>query len=139
MYNRITTTRLLLMFAALASFAVAADDRSTGSTNELVSVSPLANVPGHSLTAVLVELAPGLTVPSHTHAGFVFVYVLEGTARSQLNHGETVEYVAGQSWVEPPGTIHSLALNPSMTETTKLLAVFVAMDGAELTHVGEKH
>ena len=31
MYNRITTTRLLLMFAAaLASFAVAADDRSTG-------------------------------------------------------------------------------------------------------------
>lgn len=140
MYNKIPTTRLVLMFvAALTSLAAAADDRSTGSKNELVSVSPLANVPGHNLTAVSVELAPGVTSPSHTHAGFVFVYVLEGTVRSQLNQGEAVDYVVGQSWVEPPGTIHSLTQNPSLTEVTKFLAVFIAKDGAKLTHVGEDH
>lgn len=140
MYNKITATRLLLTFAiVLATFAIAADDRSTGINNELVSVSPLANVPGHSLTAVAVELAPGIAAPSHTHAGFVFGYVLEGRVLSQLNQGEAVEYLAGQSWIEPPGTVHSLTHNPSTAKTTKFLAVFVAKDGAELTHFGKDH
>ncbi len=140
MDNNVTAIRLVLMFAtALATSAVAADDLPTGISNELVSVSPRANVPGHSLTAVTVELAPGVAAPSHTHAGFVFAYVLEARVRSQLNQGEAVEYVAGQSWIEPPGTVHSLTQNPSTTESTKLLAVFVAKDGAELTHFGGDH
>ena len=138
MYNKITISLLALMSAiTFVSFAVAAGGSSTGSKNELVSVSPLPNMPGHSLTAVAVELAPGVTSPSHTHAGFVFVYVLEGTVRSKLNEEEAVIYVAGESWVEPPRTVHSLTQNPSTTQPTKFLAVFVAEDGAKLTHVGE--
>ena len=48
---------------------------------------PLPNLPGNSLTAVVVQLAPGARVPSHHHAGFVFAYALSGTVRSQLNDG----------------------------------------------------
>jgi len=138
MHSRVTALPFALMCATyLAAAAVAADDQPAGIGYELVNVSPLANVPGHNLSAVTVELAPGAALPSHTHAGFVFAYVLEGTARSQLNQGEVAEYIAGQSWIEPPGTVHSLTQNPSATETMKLLAVFVAQDGAELTHFGE--
>ena len=48
---------------------------------------PLPNLPGNSLTAVVVQLAPGARVLSHHHAGFVFAYALSGTVRSQLNDG----------------------------------------------------
>ena len=97
-----------------------------------ISADKLANVPGSTLTAVLVTLPPGAKVPPHHHAGFVFAYVLSGTVRSQLNRGKIADYAAGQSWVEPPGTEHTLTANPGATTAT-LLAVFVAPDGATLT------
>lgn len=93
----------------------------------------LPNDPGRSLTAVVVELAPGAQVASHHHAGIVFAYVLEGTVRSQLNGGEIIEYRAGQNWVEPPGATHTLTENPSQTKPARLLAVFVAPIEAQLT------
>jgi quercetin dioxygenase-like cupin family protein len=72
-------------------------------------------------------------VPKHHHAGYVFAYVLSGTVRSQLNGGKIKDYKTGQSWVEPPGTEHTLTENPSATRPASLLAVFVAPDGATLT------
>lgn len=102
-----------------------------------VMQQPLPNVPGASLTAVVVRLAPNARAPAHHHAGFVFAYVLSGTVRSQLNGGATIDYRAGQSWVEPPGTEHTLTANPSGAEPASLLAVFVAPTGAELTMPGK--
>jgi quercetin dioxygenase-like cupin family protein len=96
----------------------------------------LPNLPGNTLTAVVVRLAPGTVVPAHHHAGFVFAYVLSGTVRSQLNRGAVVDYRTGQSWVEPPGTEHTLTANPSRTVPASLLAVFVAPTGATLTTFG---
>jgi quercetin dioxygenase-like cupin family protein len=100
---------------------------------KIISSDELPNVPGNKLTAVEVELAPGAKAPPHHHAGFVFAYVVSGTVRSQLNRGRVQDYVAGQSWVEPPGTEHTLTENPSTSTPASLLAVFVAPDGAELT------
>lgn len=97
---------------------------------------PLPNLPGNSVTAVVVQLAPGARVPSHHHAGFVFAHVLSGTVRSQLNDGPAVDYRMGQSWVEPPGTQHSLTANPIETDSASLLAIFVASSGAKLTTIG---
>jgi quercetin dioxygenase-like cupin family protein len=93
----------------------------------------LPDDPGRSLTAVVVKFAPGAKAGSHHHAGIVFAYVLEGTLRSQLNGGEVIEYRAGQSWVEPPGSEHTLTLNPSRILPASLLAVFIAPTGAPLT------
>lgn len=106
-----------------------------GAAETPVMQQSLPNVPGSSLTAVVVQLAPGARVPAHHHAGFVFAYVLAGTVRSQLNGGTAIDYAVGQSWVEPPGTEHTLTANPSGTEPARLLAVFVAPTGAELTTV----
>ena len=132
-----TTILVMTLVTSLAAFTVSADERPAGVNTEMVGAAALANVPGHHLTAVIVELAPGITVPSHQHAGFVFVYVLEGTVRSQLNRDPAVEFKAGQSWMEPPGTVHALTQNPSATEKAKILAVFVAKEGAQLTTMGD--
>jgi quercetin dioxygenase-like cupin family protein len=127
--------------ALLAASALAAAQPALGAGGEvvekgiahqLVTAQKLPNVPGDSLTAVRVDLAPGALSPSHRHPGFVFAYVLSGTVRSQLGDGPAVDYHAGQSWVEPPGTLHTLTTNPSATEPASLLAVWVAPDGAEL-------
>lgn len=79
------------------------NQESSGVNHTPVTSQVLTNDPGRSLTAVLVELAPGAKAASHRHTGIVFAYVLEGTVLSQLNSGEVIEYRIEQSWVEPPG------------------------------------
>jgi quercetin dioxygenase-like cupin family protein len=95
----------------------------------------LPNVPGKSLTAVVVDYAPGAASGSHHHAasGFIFAYVVSGAIRSQLEGQPAVVYQTGQSWSEPPGAHHVVSANASATEPARLLAVFVADDGAALT------
>lgn len=138
MHCAIKTSIVSLMFVVgLTAFSVTADERAAGVSPQVVGAASLENVPGHDLTAVAVELAPGTTVPSHKHAGFVFIYVLEGTVRSQLDSAEAVEYTTGESWMEPPGTVHTLTQNPSATDKAKILAVFVAKEGAKLTTMGK--
>jgi quercetin dioxygenase-like cupin family protein len=123
-----------LGLAAGASPGTAAEPSRVGLTTLVQQALP--NSSGNTLTAVVVRLAPGTVVPAHHHAGFVFAYVLSGTIRSQLNRGAVIAYRAGQSWVEPPGTEHTLTANPSRTEPARLLAVFVAPTGAKLTTFG---
>ena len=87
------------------------------------------------MTGVLVEYGPGASSPPHHHTtkGSVVAYVLEGAIRSKVNDGPITVYEAGESWLEPPGAAHSVSENASATEPARLLAVFVAEDGAELT------
>jgi len=95
----------------------------------------LPNLPGQKMTGVLVEYGPGGSSPPHHHTrqGSVVAYVLDGAIRSKVNDGPEKVYRAGESWLEPPGASHSVSANASATEPARLLAVFVAADGAELT------
>jgi quercetin dioxygenase-like cupin family protein len=98
----------------------------------------LPNVPGKSLTAVVVNYAPGGKSLSHHHAGSVFAYVLSGAIRSENSAtGPARVYKAGESFFEPPGSEHLVSENASATEPASLLAVFVADDGAKLTTFGK--
>lgn len=93
-----------------------------------VACEKLPNVPGKSITTVVVEFPPGAFSPRHRHPGSVTAFVLEGTVRSQLDNGPAETFTVGQSWFEPPGTIHMFAENASATEPASLLATFVADD-----------
>ena len=100
----------------------------------MVASNKLPNVPGKSLTAVLVRYAPGEASGSHHHAGSVFAYVLSGAIRSEVStSGPAKVYQAGESFFEPPGSDHLVSANASTTEPASLLAIFVADDGAVLT------
>ena len=97
----------------------------------------LANVPGNTLTAEVVEYPPGGKSSVHHHAGSVFAYVLTGSIRSQNSAtGPARIYKAGESFFEPPGSDHLVSENASASEPASLLAVFVAEDGAVLTKPG---
>jgi quercetin dioxygenase-like cupin family protein len=110
-------------------------DAAEGASVTPVFAYALPNLPGQKITGVLVEYAPGGSSPPHHHTakGSVVGYVLEGTTRSKVNDGPETVYQAGESWLEPPGAAHSISANVSTTEPARLLAVFVAEDGAEFT------
>jgi quercetin dioxygenase-like cupin family protein len=125
----------LAVIIALAAFA--GTSRSTLADDPIVKPvlsEKLPNVPGKSLTAVVVSYAPGDKSVSHRHAGSVFVYVLSGQIRSENSAtGPAKVYKAGETFFEPPGSEHLVSENASATEPASLLAVFVADDGAKLT------
>ena len=133
-------SRQPLLIAALFALTTAAflppagADEPTGANVTPVLATQLPNVPGKSLTAVVVRYAPGAASPPHHHAGSVFAYVLSGVIRSQVSTGGPVkDYKAGETFFEPPGSDHLISANGSTTEPASLLAIFVADDGAVLT------
>ena len=86
-----------------------------------------------SLTSVMVSFSPGAKATPHRHGdAFVYVYVLSGTVRSQINDEPAKVYHAGQDWYEPPGSHHVVAENVSATDSAKLLVIFVANTGDAL-------
>jgi quercetin dioxygenase-like cupin family protein len=121
--------------AALSVFAYVADaEEDAGAQIKVVSSNALPNVPGKTLTTVVVNYAPGGKSPAHHHAGSVYAYVLSGQIRSENSAtGPAKVYKAGEGFFEPPGSEHSVSENASATEPASLLAIFVADDGAKLT------
>jgi quercetin dioxygenase-like cupin family protein len=115
---------------AHASLMQAAGTRPTAHT---ISSDALPHVAGKGITTMVVEFPPGGFSPPHHHGGSVTVYVLDGTIRSQLEGGPAIVYTEGQTFFEPPGIVHLLAENVSATEPARILAVFVADQGATLT------
>ena len=137
-----TTRKTLLSAAMLAAAALMAGStppalgQNPGGTIELVTSEKLPNVPGKSLTAVVVSYPPGGKSGKHRHAGSVFAFVLSGSIRSENSAtGPAKVYKAGESFFEPPSSEHLVSENASATEPASLLAVFVADDGARLTVV----
>jgi len=110
-------------------------DSSGSSFNkvELVSSHALPDMPGKRVTVVRVTYGPGGFTPPHRHAGTVTAYITKGQIRSQLNGGPVELFDVGQSFFEPPGTIHLVSANASSTDWAELIAIFVADEGAQLT------
>jgi quercetin dioxygenase-like cupin family protein len=138
--NRCWALLGMLVVGAVGGLGAGALSRSAADEVKGASVSrafayALPNLPGQKLTGVLVEYAPGASSPPHHHTakGSVVGYVLEGAIRSKVNDGPERVYHAGESWLEPPGAAHSVSANASPSAPARLLAVFVAEDGAELT------
>ncbi|CAE6754300.1 cupin domain-containing protein [Paraburkholderia haematera] len=127
--------RTLIATAALAGLAVAgisetvfaADAAATQETITPAFTEAIANVPGKTMTALVVDYAPGGKSLPHRHGqAFVVGYVLSGAIRSRVNDGEVRVFHAGEHWTEKPGAHHTVSENASDTQPAKLLAIFVA-------------
>jgi len=112
------------------AFAIAVPASAHGTTE---TVTPnfqhaIPNVPGKSLTAVIVDYPPGAASPVHRHAGsaFIYAYVVSGEVESQVDDAPKRVYRAGESFFEEPGAVHRISRNASKTKPAKLLAVFIA-------------
>jgi quercetin dioxygenase-like cupin family protein len=119
---------------ALVLFGGAYNTADAQSQAKVARSEKLPNVPGKSMTAVVVTFPPGTKSPPHHHAGSVLVYVLSGEVRSENSAtGPAKVYKAGETFFEPAGSAHLVSENPSATDPATILAVFVADDGATLT------
>ena len=117
----------LAAFSLAGSAAFAQQSKVTPAFKE-----EIANIPGKSLTAVLVEYAPGGKTPSHHHAksAFITAYVISGAVRNQVDDGPVKIFKAGEHFTEKPGAHHVVSENASDTEPAKILAIFV-VDSSE--------
>jgi quercetin dioxygenase-like cupin family protein len=121
--------------AAWSDGILCMSDASPGSAGRVIPVAsyPLVNVPGKRVTVVRVIYGPGGFTPPHYHAGTVTAYIVRGAIKSQLQGGPIETFTPGQTFYEPPGSVHMVSANASATEESELLAIFVADEGATLT------
>ncbi|HEY3596438.1 MAG TPA: cupin domain-containing protein [Paraburkholderia sp.] len=131
---KITKSVFVLTAAAFAVYTAAPAIQAHGTDGPHEAIkpafqTPIANVPGKTMTALVVDYKPGGKSLPHRHGeAFVVGYVLQGEIRSKVNDGEERVYHAGESWTEAPGAHHVVSENASKTKPAKLLAIFVADD-----------
>ena len=119
--------------ACLCSGGLSARAEGLTETVTLAFRHTLTNLPGQSVTGLLVTYPPAGRSSVHHHAGSVVAYVLSGAVRSENSAtGPVRTYKAGESFFEPPGSTHLVSENASATEPASLLAIFVADEGATL-------
>jgi quercetin dioxygenase-like cupin family protein len=87
----------------------------------------------HNALMATVEYAPGGETKKHRHDVAIFAYVLEGAVESQLDNQEVKTYKKGDTWYEPPGTIHAISRNASSSQSAKLLVFAVGEEGKATT------
>ena len=123
---------------ALTLFGGVCSPAHAQSQAKVARTEKLPNVPGKSVTAVVVTFPLGAKSPPHHHAGSVLVYVLSGEVRSENSAtGPAKVYKAGETFFEPAGSAHLVSENVSATEPATILAVFIADDGATLTTIDQ--
>jgi len=79
----------------------------------------------------VIDFAPGAQTPAHTHAGQVFVTVLEGELTFRTGGADRV-YKVGESFIEQPG-VPAQARNAGTTRAT-VMATYLLPQGAPLSN-----
>jgi quercetin dioxygenase-like cupin family protein len=93
----------------------------------------LAGAAGKEVLMVTVEyLAGGASLP-HRHNAQVFVYVLEGKVRMQVEGSATVTLGPGETFYESPDDIHTISANASRTKSARILVFIIKDKGAPVS------
>ena len=88
---------------------------------------------GKEVLMVTVEyLAGGASLP-HRHNAQVFVYVLEGEVRMQVEGSAAVTLGPGETFYEGPDDIHTVSANGSRTKSARILVFIVKDKGAPVS------
>lgn len=108
----------------------------TGETVTTNFEKEIPNIAGKTLVASIVDYAPGAESAPHAHArsAFVYAYVISGEVESKVNDGPARVYKAGESFYEPPASLHPISRNASQTKPAKLLAVII-LDNDEIDEI----
>jgi quercetin dioxygenase-like cupin family protein len=95
---------------------------------------PLPELPENQEMLILeIDLAPGQTSRPHRHDAHVFVYVLEGRVKMQVEGGEVVTLGPGETFYESPGDVHTVSDNASDTEPARFLVHMIRTAGTPVS------
>jgi quercetin dioxygenase-like cupin family protein len=88
---------------------------------------------GKEVLMVTVEyLAGGASLP-HRHNAQVFVYVLDGKVRMQVEGSAAVTLGPGETFYEGPEDIHTISANASRTKSARILVFIIKDKGAPVS------
>ena len=80
----------------------------------------IEGMPNTEANIVLFDVDPGWKTDHHIHPGQLFVYIMEGGLRLEVDGQEPAEYVAGEGFYELPN-IGMVGGNLSATERAKFI------------------
>lgn len=93
---------------------------------DLVKVT-MDDVMGRVVSIRRLERDPGTGSDPHRHpCCHTFGYVLEGTYEFKLNDGPVQLLKPGDTFYEPPNSLHAVSRNPSKTDVVKFLVIQVS-------------
>jgi quercetin dioxygenase-like cupin family protein len=132
-----TATAVLCAAAALFALgslptwlrAAAAPSAASSATVHDLMARDLSAAPGKEVRVLTVEYAPGGASLPHRHNAQVFVYVLQGSLRMQVQGSPLVTLKPGDTFYEGPDDVHAVSANASDTEPARFL-VFTVKDKA---------
>jgi quercetin dioxygenase-like cupin family protein len=110
-----------------ASAATNAADEPQPAIVQPLMTKDLTGIPNKEGTMLTVQYLPGGASLPHRHDAHVFVYVLEGSVRMQVDGQPAVTLTAGQTFYENPTDVHRVSANASTTQPAKIL-VFMVKD-----------
>jgi quercetin dioxygenase-like cupin family protein len=85
------------------------------------------DVMGRVVTIRRTERDPGSGSAPHRHPGsHTFGYILEGTYEFRLNDGPVQKLGSGQTFYEPPNSLHAVSRNGDPKATVKYLVIQVS-------------
>jgi quercetin dioxygenase-like cupin family protein len=117
----------LMAVGAASAHAADAPPPAKAPSSPLLLQKDLTGIPNKEGIMLQVQYAPGGTSLPHRHDAHVFVYVLEGTVKMQVDGQPEVTLTAGQTFYETPSAVHRVSANASATQPAKLL-VFMVKD-----------
>lgn len=116
-------------FAALTAFAGSVHGPALAESKVTPMLKKmLEGVADKEANVVLFDVDPGWVTAHHIHPGELFVYVLEGGLRLEVDGQEAVEYRAGEVFYEVPN-IGMVGSNLSTTERAKFIVFQVGEPG----------
>ena len=114
------------LLAGAAVVAQAADEPQPAIVKPLIT-KDLTGMPNKEGTMLTVQYMPGGASLPHRHDAHVFVYVLEGSVKMQVDGQPVLTLTAGQTFYENPTDVHRVSANASTTQPAKIL-VFMVKD-----------
>jgi quercetin dioxygenase-like cupin family protein len=130
-------TILLCALSLIPATTRAADEAPVTITE--IFKQPHPELPDKEVFVKRIELKPGASAPPHVHPGMVTGYVEAGTLEFQLKDQPLKTLKAGDTFFEPPGSVHMVARNPDAKTTTVVIAFVINPKGAPLSTPLEGH
>ena len=102
-----------------------AQAQATGQRSKEVMTQVLSDF-AREMRISVTERDPGNASSPHRHPGHhTFGYVLEGTYEVKIDDGPVRQLQSGDSFYEPPGSLHAVSRNPSSDKVVKYLVIQV--------------
>lgn len=126
--------------AAVVAFSVALalGSASTLSAQQSSVSAPLMSkdlpeFAGKEVVMSTVTYPAGVASAPHRHDAHTFVYVLEGSVVMQVEGGQPMTLVPGQTFYENPTDVHATSKNASQTQPAKILVFMIKEKGKPAT------